>query len=274
MAEVRTFSCNLCEALCGMRVAVDGGASPRLRGDRDDVLSRGHICPKAPALRELLDDPDRLRHPGRAARGRLGARRVGRRPRRTSPRASAPCARATATTPSPLRGQPRRSTATAPSLGAQLSHAALGTKNRFDPNSQDSNPRLFACMQVYGDALSSPSRTSTAPTTSSSSAPTPPRRTAAMMALGDVRARLRGVRERGGRVVLVDPRRTETAAFADAHHFIRPGGDAALLLAMLHVLFAEGRVDPAACAVGARARRAARRSRRASRPSASPPPSA
>jgi nitrate reductase alpha subunit len=63
------------------------------------------------------------------------------------------------------------------------------------------------------------------------------------MSLGDVRGRLRGVRERGGRVVLIDPRRTETAAYADEHLFIRPGGDAALLLAMLHVIFAEGLAD-------------------------------
>ena len=75
-----------------------------------------------------------------------------------------------------------------------------------------------------------------------------------LMSLGDVRGRLKGIRERGGRFVLVDPRRTETAAWADEHHFIRPGGDAALLLAMLHVLFAEGLFDAAAVARdGARA---------------------
>jgi anaerobic selenocysteine-containing dehydrogenase len=67
-----------------------------------------------------------------------------------------------------------------------------------------------------------------------------------LMTLGDVRGRLRGIRERGGRIVLIDPRRTETAALASEHHFIRPGGDAAFLLAFLHVLFAEKLVDRAA----------------------------
>jgi anaerobic selenocysteine-containing dehydrogenase len=62
---VRRFDCNLCEALCGLRVAVEGNRVTEIRPDPDDVLSRGHICPKGPALRELLDDPDRLRTPVR-----------------------------------------------------------------------------------------------------------------------------------------------------------------------------------------------------------------
>ena len=46
----------------------------------------------------------------------------------------------------------------------------------------------------------------------------------------DMRGRLRAIRERGGKIVVVDPRRTRTAEVADEHHFIRPGGDAHLLL--------------------------------------------
>ena len=65
-----------------------------------------------------------------------------------------------------------------------------------------------------------------------------------VMTLGDVRGRLKGIRERGGRIVLIDPRRTETAAWSDEHHFIRPGGDAALLAAILHVVFERGAKAP------------------------------
>src|SRR5580700_10865029 len=60
-----TFTCNLCEAQCGLRVGVEGAKVTSLKGDPQDVLSRGHVCPKAHALRELLDDPRRLRHPVR-----------------------------------------------------------------------------------------------------------------------------------------------------------------------------------------------------------------
>jgi anaerobic selenocysteine-containing dehydrogenase len=244
MAEVRTFSCNLCEALCGMRVSVEDNRVTGIRPDPDDVFSRGHICPKGPALRELLDDPDRLRTPVR----RVGA---GWEPVGWDAALSEIAARIRDVRARHGRdavgfyvGNPTVHSHRA-ALGAQLFTAALGSKNRFDPNSQDSAPRLFACMQVYGDVAAIPvpdlDRTDYLLLLGAN----PVASNGSMMALGDARARLRGVRERGGRVVLIDPRRTETAAIADAHHFIRPGGDAALLLSLLHVLFAEGLVDEA-----------------------------
>ena len=63
MGEERLATCNLCESLCGLRVVVDGERVESLRGDEDDVLSRGHVCPKAIGLKALLEDPDRLRAP-------------------------------------------------------------------------------------------------------------------------------------------------------------------------------------------------------------------
>ncbi len=65
MREQKYRTCNLCEAMCGMVVTLEDGAITDIRGDRDDVISRGHICPKGPAMRDLLEDPDRLRHPVR-----------------------------------------------------------------------------------------------------------------------------------------------------------------------------------------------------------------
>lgn len=128
-------------------------------------------------------------------------------------------------------------------LAAQLLTMAFATHNRYDPNSQDSNPRLFACMQMYGDALTIPvpdvDRTDNLlilganPATSNGS----------QMGLGNARERFATIRDRGGKIVLIDPRRTESAAWATSHHFVRPGGDAALLMAILHVLFAEHRVN-------------------------------
>jgi anaerobic selenocysteine-containing dehydrogenase len=211
------------------------------------VLSRGHICPKGPALRELRDDPDRVRQPlRRTARG-------------WEPVGWDEALDEAATRLRAIRdrhgrdaigyyvGNPTVHSHRA-ALGSQALGLALGTRNRFDPNSQDGNPRLFACMQVYGDGLSLPvpdiDRTDLLIVLGAN----PVASNGSMMVLGDVRRRLRGIRARGGRMIVIDPRRTETAEQADAHHFIRPGGDAALLAALLHVLFAEGRIDHAAVA--------------------------
>lgn len=243
MRDVRAFTCNLCEALCGLHVTVESGQVIDIRGNPDDVHSRGHVCPKGPALRELYHDPDRLRTP-----------------LRRTPSGFVPVSWDEALTEIATRlraiqrehgrdavgyyvGNPvvhnHRS-----ALGSQLLQAVLGTRSRFDPNSQDGNPRLFACMQVYGDGLAMPvpdlDRTDLLVLLGANPAVS----NGSMMGLGDVRARLRGVRERGGRLVCIDPRRSETVTQFGAEHLpIRPGGDAALLLALLHVLFAEGHVD-------------------------------
>lgn len=244
-AETHIFTCNLCEALCGLRVKVEGGRITGITGDPEDVLSKGHLCPKGPALRELYEDPDRLRTPMR--RTARGFEPIG------WDEAFDEAARA-------IRGVRERCGKDAVALyvgnpvahshraafGSQLLSLALSTRNRFDPNSQDSNPRLFACMQLYGDGLAMPvpdlDRTHHLLILGAN----PAASNGSQMSAGDVRKRLRAIRARGGRIVLVDPRRTETAAWCDEHHFIRPGGDAALCLAMLNVLFAERRVNEAA----------------------------
>lgn len=140
-------------------------------------------------------------------------------------------------------------------MPAQALLAALGTRNRFDANSQDSNPKIFAAMQMYGDGLSITVPDIDRVGVMVMLGANPAASMGSTMALGDVRTRLRGVRERGGRVVLFDPRRTESAALCDEHHSLRPGSDAALLLGLLCALFDTGRVD--APALDARARGAA-----------------
>jgi anaerobic selenocysteine-containing dehydrogenase len=235
----RIFTCNLCEAQCGLRVAVDGDRVGKIRGNPADMLSRGHVCPKAVALGELLDDPNRLRAPVRRtasgwervswdeALGDIASRLRAIRSRHGKDAVAF------------YVGNPVAHSHRA-ALGSQLLTMVLGSHNRFDPNSQDSNPRLFACMQVYGDALALPvpdiDRTQHLLVLGAN----PAASNGSQMGLGDVRARMKGIRERGGRVVLIDPRKTESMPWATEHHFIRPGGDAALLLAMLHVIFSEG----------------------------------
>jgi anaerobic selenocysteine-containing dehydrogenase len=238
-------TCNVCEAMCGLAITLDEGRITDVRADKEDVFSRGHICPKGPAMREVLEDPDRIRRPMRRSGSEWkeiswadaldeAASRLGEVRERHGKDAVGL-----------YIGNP-----TAHNHGAILAiqgfSRALGTKNRFDANSQDANPKLFASLAMFGDLASI-----TIPDVDRTDyflvfGANPAASMGSVMTLGDVRGRLTDVRSRGGKIVLFDPRRTETADWCDAHHFVRPGGDAALLLAVLHELFAMKRVNEAA----------------------------
>lgn len=248
-------TCNVCEAMCGMAFTVSGGRIGAVRPDPEDVFSRGHICPKGPAMKEVLEDPDRLRHPVRRASSGAWEK------------ISWPAAFDEAARRLRALQQAHGKNALAFYLGNPVVHnhgalmtvqgfsRALGTRNRFDANSQDANPKLFSCLLMFGDLLSVPipdiDRTDYLLVLGAN----PAASNGSLMTLGDVLGRLRGVRERGGRIVLVDPRRSETASLCDEHHFIRPGGDAAFLLGLLHVLLVEepASIDEAAVRVRVRA---------------------
>jgi anaerobic selenocysteine-containing dehydrogenase len=235
--------CMLCEALCGIEVEHDGAAVAKVRGDPQHPFSRGHICPKGVALQELQNDPDRLRQPLRRVGDRfepigwdealaLAGRRIAEIQARHGRDALAL-----------YFGNPAAHSYSA-ILFYQLLVAAAGTRNRFSAASIDTLPRFLASYELYGNQVQVPvpdvDRTDyflmlgANPLVSNGSAMTAP----------DVEGRLRRLRARGGRLVVLDPRRTETAAAADEHHFIRPGTDALFLAALLHVLFAEGLAKP------------------------------
>jgi anaerobic selenocysteine-containing dehydrogenase len=234
-------TCFLCEANCGIEVEHDGREVRAVRGDRLDPLSRGYICPKAHAIAELQADPDRVRRPQRRRGDRWeevgwdeALDDVGRRlraVRETHGRHAVGV----------YLGNPTVHSYTAV-LGGLPLLAALRTRNRFSANSLDTLPRLLASFLLYGSQALLPvpdvDRTrfllvlGANPAVSNGSVMTAP----------DVKRRLRAIRERGGRVVVVDPRRTETAELVGEHVFLRPGTDALFLAAMLHVVFAEGLV--------------------------------
>ncbi|MCZ6464234.1 MAG: molybdopterin-dependent oxidoreductase [Proteobacteria bacterium] len=237
-------TCPLCEAHCGIRVEVNDERRQVLgvRGDPDDVFSRGYICPKAYALKGLQEDPDRLTHPLR--RTDSGFQEIGwdeafeLAGSRLAEIKSAHGADAIAT----YLGNP-----TAHDLGALLYVQpllqVLGTRRRFSASSVDQIPKMLSSCLVFGGVLTIPipdvDRTDyllvlgANPLVSNGSLMTAP----------DMPGRLRRLRERGGKLVVIDPRRSETARVADEHHFIRPGSDAFFLFALVHVLFEEERVS-------------------------------
>ncbi|MBN1530685.1 MAG: molybdopterin oxidoreductase family protein [Thermoleophilaceae bacterium] len=243
MASVHHRTCPFCEATCGLEVTLDGERVTSVRGDREDVFSRGFICPKAHGLKELHEDPDRLRPPLVRRDGELVEatwdEAFAEIDRRLSPILAAHGRNAVAA----YVGNPSAHNLAYLTYGPVLLRA-LGTQNVFTASTVDQMPKQVAAGLMFGHLLSVPVpdvdrcdhllMLGANPLVSNGSLLTAP----------NMRGRLRAIRERGGKVVVVDPRRTRTAEEADEHHFIRPGTDALLLAAMACTLVEESLVDP------------------------------
>lgn len=234
--------------MCGLVITTDGDRVTEIRGDADDPLSKGHICPKAVALQDVHTDPDRIRHPMKRTGDRWEriewdeAMRLAVDGIKQVQAAHGPDAVAA------YVGNP-----TVHSLGAMLFIPdllrALRTRNRYSATSVDQLPAHVAAMLMFGHALLIPVPDLDRTDHLLMFGANPAVSNGSLMTAPGMIDRLAAIRARGGRVVVIDPRRTETAALADAHHFIRPGGDALLLLALLHVIFGEklsrpGRLEP------------------------------
>jgi anaerobic selenocysteine-containing dehydrogenase len=237
-------ACNLCEAICGIQITVEDGTVISIRGDKEDPFSRGHICPKAVALQDIHNDPDRLRQPMR----------------RTSAGDWQQIAWDAAFDETAERLREVQSThgrdAVAVYLGNPAVHnlgtmlygpplyRTIRTKNQYTASSVDQLPHHVAATLMFGHQLLIPvpdiDRTQLMLVLGANPAVS----NGSIMTAPGMRRRLKELRERGGRLIVIDPRRTETAELADHHLFIRPGSDAMLLAALLHVVFKEGLDDP------------------------------
>jgi anaerobic selenocysteine-containing dehydrogenase len=242
-------TCPLCEATCALEIDIkDDGSIGRIRGDRDDPWSHGYICPKGSTLKQLHEDPDRVRTPMvRGADGELHPA--------TWEDAFAEVERRLV----PIIEQHGRD-AVAMYVGNPTVHnlsgilyfkplaKAIGTRNIYSASTVDQRPKEISTGLMFGTpiAFAVPDLDRTDhllilganPWASNGSLATAP----------DWPGRLEAIRERGGKVVVVDPKRTKTAEEADEHIPIRPGTDAHLLMAMVHVLFDEDLVDLGAAA--------------------------
>ncbi len=234
-------TCTLCEAMCGIVVSTDGTTVSEIRGDVDDPFSRGHICPKAVALKDVHEDPDRLRRPMR----RVGTtwteigwdEALDEAASRLTAVQAAHGNDAVAT----YLGNPTVHSSGAMLFGPDFTRA-LRTKNRFSATSVDQLPHHVAAMLMFGHALLIPIPDIDHTRHLLMFGANPAASNGSLMSAPGVTDRMKAIQQRGGRIVLIDPRRTETAALVDAHHFIRPGTDALLLLALLHTIIADGSV--------------------------------
>ena len=241
MTAFRT--CPLCEATCGLEIEVADGRVERIRGDAEDVFSHGFLCPKGVSLKPLHEDPDRLRVP---LVGDGVARPPGTRRSRSSTSGSAAVREAGARRRRRLPRQPHRALLLGVDLQPRRCSRRWARKNLFTASTVDQMPKQVAAGLMFGGGLSVPvpdlDRTDYLLVLGAN----PLASNGSLMTAPDMRGRLRAMRARGGQVVVVDPRRSRTAEEADEHLFIRPGTDALFLFALVHVLVAEGLVDPAA----------------------------
>jgi len=252
-------ACNLCEAICGLEFKVQGQQILSIKGDPDDPLSRGHICPKAVALRDLYEDPDRLRKPIR--RSENGWQEM------DWDEAFDLVAEKLAATIQQHGGNAVGVYSGNPSVHnyGHITHGPaftrlLQTRNRFSATSVDQLPAQLVAYWMYGHQLLLPIPDIDHTQYFLVLGANPMASNGSLMTVPDFRNRVKALHARGGKMVVIDPRRSETAEVADEHHFIRPGSDALLLLALLNVIFAEGLAKPgklAALAEGLDAVRAA-----------------
>ena len=233
--------CPLCEATCGLELTLSGDTVSGVRGDPRDVFSQGFICPKGAAFGHLDNDPDRLRRPmvrdgeqwsevgwdeafaavaaglGRvvAAHGRQSA--------------------------GLYLGNPNVHTLAGGLYAAGLARA-LGSPNIFSASTVDQMPKHVSCGLMFGDPLAIPvpdlDRTGFLLMLGAN----PLESNGSLATAADWPGRLKALRSRGGRLVVVDPRTTRTAAVADTHLAIRPGTDAYLLAALALEIVTSGRL--------------------------------
>ena len=235
-------TCHLCEAMCGVVIEHQDGEILSIKGDKADPFSHGHICPKAVALKDLQEDPDRIRRPMKRIDNdwfeiswdeafdlfEKNIKRV--QTEHGHDAVGFYIGNPTAHHPGALL-----------MLGPLL--ATVKTSNRFSASSVDQLAVMFATHEMLGSPA-----LMTVPDLDHTDfllmiGANPAASNGSLMSAGDPMGKIQAISKRGGRVVVIDPRHTESAEKADQHLFIRPGTDVFLLAAMLQVLFFEDRIN-------------------------------
>lgn len=241
MSDLKTQyrTCNICEAMCGLIITYDEDRVHSIKANPEDPLSRGHICPKAIALQDFRTDPDRVTTPLKKVDGEF-----------------IPISWEEAFDFAVERIEAVQAAHGKDGVGVYLGNPnahkfgnllnlptlikALGTSNRYSSATADQIPHHVASIHMLGHPMLIPvpdvSRTDLMlilggnPVVSNGS----------MMTAPGFGRHIDEIKSRGGRVVVIDPRRTETAERAGEHLFIRPETDAFLLLSLIHEVFAAG----------------------------------
>jgi anaerobic selenocysteine-containing dehydrogenase len=242
MPEIHYRTCNLCEAVCGIEIEHSSGKILSIKGDKKDPFSRGHICPKALALKDVYLDPNRLKTP---------VKRVGDEWQEISWEAAFEeigekikdvQANHGEDAVAVYQGNPSvHNFGTLLNSGSLLK--ALKTKNNYSATSVDQLPHHFAAWTMFGNPLFIPIPDIDRTDYFLILGANPLASNGSLMTAPDIINRLESIRKRGGKIVLIDPRETESARVADEHLYIKPASDVYFLLALINVFFAEELVN-------------------------------
>lgn len=237
--QIHFRTCTLCEAMCGVEIKHDGEKVLSIKGDKNDPFSQGYICPKATALQDLYEDPDRLRGP--VERTADGWKSI------SWPEALDKVAEGIQSVQQKYGqnafgvylGNPN-----VHNMGGMLTIkqllTSLKTRSRFSATSIDQLPHHIVSMHLFGHMLRIPVPDVNHTQYMLIIGGNPLASNGSIMTAPNMRQKLKDIKARDGKVVVIDPRRTETADIASEHHFIRPATDVLLLLAMLNEIYAQG----------------------------------
>ncbi|WP_425460763.1 molybdopterin oxidoreductase family protein [Leptospira langatensis] len=229
--------------MCGLRMEIEDDTIVAVRGDKDDAFSRGHLCAKGPELKNLYEDPDRLRYPlKRTANGWEQVDWVS---------ALSDIAKRLVEIQGKYGNDSVAVYSGNPSvhnygsmLFGQRFIGRLRTKNNYSATSVDQLPHQLLSYWMFGHQLMVPIPDIDRTNFFLILGGNPFASNGSLMTVPDVKKRLKEIQERGGKYVVVDPRKTETAVHADEHHFIRPGTDAFFLFSIIDILFKKKLTNP------------------------------
>ncbi|MGJ4734025.1 molybdopterin oxidoreductase family protein [Leptospira levettii] len=243
MDQTHYRSCNLCEAMCGLQIEVKNGTIQNFKGDILDQFSRGHICPKGPELKSLYEDPDRIKFP--IKRTNSGWEKV------SWVEALSDIAKQIVDLQTKYgndvvaiyNGNPNVHNYGSMLYGQRFT-SRIKTKNNFSATSVDQLPHQLLSYLMFGHQLLVPIPDIDRTTYFLILGGNPFASNGSLMTVPDVKKRLKAIQDRGGKYVVIDPRKTETAEHANEHIFIKPGTDVFFLLSLLNVIFEKKRNKP------------------------------
>ncbi len=235
-------ACHLCEAICGLEITTQGDEIKGIKGDKSDPVSQGYICPKATAIADIHADPDRIRRPMRKIAGQwhevswdealdyTAAQLV------KTQQAHGP------NSVGFFAGNPGVHNYGNMTHGPLL-RRAIKSRNNFSATSLDQLPHHLAAYTMYGHQFALPIPDIDHTQYFLMLGGNPLASNGSMMTVPNIVKRLKALQARGGKLLVIDPRRSETADIADQHLFIRPGSDAFLLMAIMRELFVHDLVN-------------------------------
>ena len=240
MTEIHARTCHICEANCGLLVEVEGREIVSIKGNPDHVLSRGHICPKATAIADLQDDPDRLHKPVKKVDGQW--QEIGWEQAFSEIAEKLVALKGQGAKPAIYAGNPGAHDYALSTQVGQL-RRAMGLKNIYSASTLDQIPHHVVQYHMYGHvslaAVPDIDRCQYLVIIGGN----PMASNGSIWTVPDFKKRVKEMQARDGKLIVVDPRRTETAKIADAHYFVKPGTDTALLVGILKSIFDSGQVD-------------------------------